>query len=35
MNAKIIVYPTDFSTCAENAMDYAIAMAIAKKYTIN
>ncbi|MFD0836484.1 universal stress protein [Mariniflexile aquimaris] len=27
MNSKLIVYPTDFSACAKNAMAYAIAMA--------
>ena len=27
MNSKLIVYPTDFSDCAKNAMAYAIAMA--------
>lgn len=26
MNSKLIVYPTDFSDCAKNAMAYAIAM---------
>ncbi|WP_303315771.1 universal stress protein [Flavivirga abyssicola] len=35
MDSKIIVYPTDFSSCAENAIDYAIAMAKAMKCTIN
>lgn len=27
MKSKTIIYPTDFSTCAENAFDYTVAMA--------
>jgi nucleotide-binding universal stress UspA family protein len=34
MDNKTIIYPTDFSRCAENAMPYAIAMATALKYRI-
>ncbi|SKB58593.1 universal stress protein [Maribacter arcticus] len=34
MEPKMIIYPTDFSTCAENAMPYAIAMATALKCKI-
>lgn len=34
MDTKTIIYPTDFSICAQNAMDYAIAIAKAMKCTI-
>lgn len=34
MNSKLIVYPTDFSDCAKNALAYAIAMGKALKCKI-
>lgn len=34
MNSKLIVYPTDFSDCAKNAMTYTIAMGKALKCKI-
>ena len=34
MNSKLIVYPTDFSDCAKNAMAYVIAMGKALKCKI-
>ena len=34
MNSKLIIYPTDFSDCAKNAMAYAIAMGKALKCKI-
>lgn len=34
MNSKLIVYPTDFSDCAKNALAYVIAMGKALKCKI-
>lgn len=34
MNSKLIIYPTDFSDCARNALPYAIAMGRARKCKI-